>query len=267
MNKKVSVIIPVYNTGGLAVKLVKEILMGSYDDLDIILVDDGSEDDSLEALKTIKNKKVRVFHQKNKGVSAARNYGIEKAKGEYLVFVDSDDGIRKDFLGRMVGEMVDGVALVSTGVEIRKVGQGVILREYLNDFSYRKNEKLESFVLRSLLKDGRMYPAFNKIFKASVVKKHGVQFDERMKFGEDTKFVLDYLKKADGKIKFILEPLYIHNFGTVTSMAKKTEGDWKNWDKCYANLKKWVGRGDFYQKWLLRLIYLRWRVTWLRARR
>lgn len=267
MNKKVSVIIPVYNTGELAVGLVNEILVGNYNNLEVIVIDDGSEDDSLDILKTINDKKVRVLHQNNKGASAARNYGIGKARGEYLVFVDSDDEVKKDFLKKMVDGISNGVSLVSTGVEIRKVGQNVSSREYLDDFLYRKNELMETFVLRSLLKDGRMYPAFNKIFKASIVKENGLKFDERMKFGEDTKFVLDYLKKADGRIKFILEPLYIHNFGTATSTAKKTEGDWKNWQKCYTNLKKWVGRGSFYQKCLLKLIYLRWRVTWLRAKK
>lgn len=267
MKGKVSVIVPVYNTGKLAVKLIKKILTGSYDNLEIIVIDDGSEDDSSDILKTINDKKVSVFRQNNKGASAARNYGIEKARGEYLVFIDSDDEVKKGFLKKMVNGMGDGVSLVSTGVEIRKVGQNVFSREYLDGFLDRKNEPMETFVLRSLLRDGRMYPAFNKIFKASIIKESGLKFDEKMKFGEDTKFVLDYLKKADGGIKFILEPLYIHNFGTVTSVAKKMEGDWKNWQKCYANLKKWVGRGNLYQKWLLILIYLRWRVTWLRARR
>ena len=131
--------------------------------------------------------------------------------------------------------------------------------------SHRKGEGLEKFVLRSLLADGRMYPAFNKIFDAGVVRKYKMKFDERMNFGEDTKFVLDYLKRKDGSIKFILEPLYIYNAGTDTSTAARSVGVWANWQKCYKNLKKWTGKTDIKGRLLLRLIYLKWRVSWLKT--
>ena len=112
-----------------------------------------------------------------------------------------------------------------------------------------------------------MYPAFNKIFDAEVVRKYNLRFDENMNYGEDTKFVLDYLKRKDGEVRFVLEPLYIYNVGTETSTAKKTMGIWRNWQKCYKNLKKWTGRKTgFGEKVLLRLIYLKWRASWLKAK-
>ena len=86
----VSVIVPVYNTGKLAKKLTENILRDKYENVEIILVDDGSTDDSLSILKSIKNSKVKVYNKKNGGPSAGRNFGIEKAKGEYLLFIDSN---------------------------------------------------------------------------------------------------------------------------------------------------------------------------------
>ena len=264
----VSVIVPVYNTGKLAKKLTENILRDKYENVEIILVDDGSTDDSLSILKSIKNSKVKVYNKKNGGPSAGRNFGIEKAKGEYLLFIDSDDGIKDDFISKLLENICDdGVALASTGIVYKKVKDGTAEDLYLQPFVRGSGEKLEKFVLRSLLKDGRMYPAFNKIFDAEVVRKYNLRFDEKMNYGEDTKFVLDYLKKKDGEIRFILEPLYVYNVGTATSTAAKTVSVWNNWQKCYTNLKKWVGRkASFDEKILLRLIYLKWRASWLKAK-
>lgn len=264
----VSIIIPVFNTGRSAKKLVNGILDGKYSNVEIILVDDGSTDDSLGILKSINNDKVRVYSKENGGPSAGRNFGIAKARGEYLLFIDSDDEIRDDFVNKLVENMRDDeVALVSTGIVYKKMKEGMAENLYLQPFERRNGEKLEKFILRSLLKDGRMYPAFNKIFDAEVVRKYNLRFDEEMNYGEDTKFVLDYLKKKSGEVRFILEPLYIYNVGTTTSTAAKTVDVWGNWQKCYANLKKWVGRkASFDEKILLRLIYLKWRASWLKAK-
>ena len=264
----VSIIIPVFNTGRSAKKLVNGILDGKYSNVEIILVDDGSTDDSLDILRSINDDKVRVYSKENGGPSAGRNFGIAKARGEYLLFIDSDDEIRDDFVNKLVENMRDDeVALVSTGIVYKKMKEGMAEDLYLQPFERRNGEKLEKFILRSLLKDGRMYPAFNKIFDAEVVRKNNLRFDEKMNYGEDTKFVLDYLKKKDGEVRFILEPLYVYNVGTATSTAAKTVGVWSNWQKCYANLRKWVGRkASFDEKILLRLIYLKWRASWLKAK-
>ena len=264
----VSIIVPVFNTGKSAKKLVSNILGGKYSNVEIILVDDGSTDDSLEILKSIKSNKVNVYSKKNGGPSAGRNFGLERARGEYLLFIDSDDEIKDDFISKLVKNMCnDGVVLVSTGIVYEKVKEGTGENLYLQSFVRGDGERLEKFVLRSLLKDGRMYPVFNKIFDAEVVRKNNLRFDEKMNYGEDTKFVLDYLKKKDGEVRFILEPLYVYNVGTATSTAAKTVGVWSNWQKCYANLRKWVGRkASFDEKILLRLIYLKWRASWLKAK-
>lgn len=92
---KVSVIVPVYNTKLYLKKCIYSILSSTYKNLQVILIDDGSTDGSSEICDyfSIKDKRIEVFHQCNKGVSVARNLGIEKAKGEYITFVDSDDYI------------------------------------------------------------------------------------------------------------------------------------------------------------------------------
>ena len=268
MRIDVSIIVPVFNTGKVAKGLVEKILKDDYCRLEIILVDDGSTDDSLDTLKKIKDKRVKIYHQGNCGPSAARNFGIDKSCGRYLMFIDSDDDIDDSFIVKMLDEVKkEDVALAVSGVKYRKLWKKTEDDVYLDVFSYDKGEGNMGLVLRCLLHDGRMYPAFNKIFEARVIKENNIRFDESMKFGEDTKFVLDYLKCASGKIRFILEPLYTYNAGTPTSTAKKMERDWKNWKKCFKNLKKWVGSGaSLKEKRLLIRIYLKWRASWLKSR-
>ena len=97
-NKLVSVIVPVFNREKEIDRCVKSILNQTYENIELILVDDGSADSSLAICESYseKDQRVRVFHQENNGVSSARNCGIHKAKGEYLTFVDSDDYIASD---------------------------------------------------------------------------------------------------------------------------------------------------------------------------
>ena len=263
---EVSVIMPVYNTGESAKKLIEKIL-GSFDNLEIIVVDDGSIDDSLNILKSLKDKRIMLFEKKNGGPSSARNFGIKKAKGKYLLFVDSDDDVEKDFVVKMVKAMDSKIAMGVCGVRYCKLSKESKENVYLDDFPYRENEGNKDLMLRSLLHDGRMYPAFNKIFRADVIKNSGLKFDESMSFGEDTKFVMDYLDNADGQIRFLLEPLYVYYAGTSTSTARKMQSDWRNWKRCFLNLKKWMGsRLTLGQRKILGLIYLKWRVSWLRSK-
>ena len=89
----ISVIIPIYNTGKLLNRMLQSIQKQSYKDLEIILINDGSTDESEQECKKaeINDERIRYFYQENAGVSSARNYGMKLAQGEYIAFLDSDD--------------------------------------------------------------------------------------------------------------------------------------------------------------------------------
>lgn len=95
---KYSVIVPLYNKAAYIEKTVKSILAQTEQDFEIIVVDDGSTDDSALIVEKIQNEKIRLLKQKNQGVSAARNYGIQNAQGEYIAFLDADDFWMTNFL-------------------------------------------------------------------------------------------------------------------------------------------------------------------------
>ena len=101
---KISIIVPVYNTEKYLKRCVDSILSQNYADFELWLVDDGSTDGSGALCDSYQQKdsRVRVFHQKNAGVSAARNYGVDQAQGEWVCFVDSDDEVLPDYLSDMI---------------------------------------------------------------------------------------------------------------------------------------------------------------------
>lgn len=133
--KRISIIVPIYNAEEHLNKCVKSILMQTERDLELILVDDGSVDNSLKICKEYQKKdtRVKVVHQKNAGVSAARNCGIELAEGEYIGFVDSDDWIEPQMYEKLLGEaqktkaeviMCDATTVFSNGrTEVDTISQ------------------------------------------------------------------------------------------------------------------------------------------------
>ena len=104
-NKKVSIIVPVYNVEQYVEKCILSILNQSYRNIEVIIVDDGSTDDSYNVCTNLQKEspnKIKLFKKENGGLSSARNFGLSQAKGEYISFVDSDDIISQDFIEKLV---------------------------------------------------------------------------------------------------------------------------------------------------------------------
>lgn len=261
---QISVIIPVYNTGALAAKLIDFLLAGSYDNLEIIAVDDGSADDSLKILKSIKSPKLKVYHQKNSGAASARNLGLKKAAGDLISFIDSDDFIKRSFLPRLASALADkNATLAMTGVEYHRVADGSTFPAYPSPQpEKRPGESFKAYVLRLMSIDGRLYSVTNKLFRADVIRARRLAFDTKLDFAEDTKFVLDYLAAAPGKIVWIPDNLFIYNYGTATSTVASSSLDWQNWQKSYDYLKVWLGpRPSKRESLNLKKVLFRWQVS------
>lgn len=309
MNPKVSVIIPVYNTGKDAVKLVMKIKNGTYKNLEIILVDDGSTDETTELLEEFvrqykikyqgkKVPKLRLLQKENGGAASARNAGIEKATGDFISFVDSDDSIDKTFYEKMVGAITkegnddfqsdelaekenakarkkaelktnsqQKTALAVSAVHYNRISNHHEKDIYTNPAKERlEDETFKEYILKLFFTDGRLYASTNKLFRADIIEHFNIRFDESRTFAEDTKFVLDYLNAANRVgftgISFVYEPLYFYNFGTETSVVKNSSLSWGNWRKSYSDVEKFAGRkkSKLTEKYLDR-IYFRFKVA------
>ena len=266
---KVSIIVPIYNTQKYLKTCPESIINQTHENLEIILVDDGSTDDSghIADAYAKKDKRIKVIHQKNQGQSTARNVGLDKATGDFISFIDSDDQIKPTFIESLLSVCADNTTLSVCGIHYKRLKQNTDSDVYINPLrNPKKHESKKAYILYLLAIDGRMYSSVNKLFYTDIAKK--CQFDRSLSFAEDTKFVLDYLNKAKGEIAFVLEPLYIYNFGTETSTIKTTAVNWQNWQTSYQNLKSWLGaHSTLKEKFWLRTVHLRWRISYLRSKR
>ena len=122
----ISVIVPVYNVQYFLDDCVKSIVEQSYDNLEIVLVDDGSTDSSREKCDKwgLADSRIRVIHQKNAGLSGARNTGISIAKGDYIAFIDSDDWVTKEYLSYLLFLFEDSCSITACNHTVIRNGKG-----------------------------------------------------------------------------------------------------------------------------------------------
>ena len=269
-NPRVSIVVPIYNTKKYLKRCLNSIVNQTYQNLEIILVNDGSTDNSEKIAKELakKDHRIKLISQPNSGQSSARNTGIRKATGDYISFVDSDDEINQHFIKKLLQLYSDNTSITVCGHRYNRLKEGTSKNLYQSELKpRRKNESQKAYILKLLVKDGRMYSCNNKLFKANVIKKHAIHFDEKLNFAEDTKFVLDYLKHTKGEIAYTPNSLYIYNYGTETSTIRTTSTSWQNWQTSYNNLKSWLGKNPtLSEKFWLHLVHLRWRISYLRSR-
>lgn len=191
---KISIIIPVYNAARYLAECLDSVLAQSFDEWECLLVDDGSTDgsgaicDSYASL----DRRFRVFHTANSGVSAARNLGIGRSRGSYIAFVDSDDWIERDYLSQLLDAIEGGeVQLALCGMKIVREN-GVELREpEPGAFSIEK-ANADRFV--DLNRKHLLYGPYVKLYRSDIVLGGAVRFPKGIHFGEDLMFNFDYLE-------------------------------------------------------------------------
>lgn len=191
----ISVIVPVYKAEKYLHRCVDSILAQSYTDFELLLIDDGSPDNSGAICDeyAAKDSRVRVFHKENGGVSSARNFGLNNALGKYIVFCDSDDYVSEDWL------MCFNNA-VSGDLDIAFQGYNYLRSDDIEERSPRTmlgtgNVELQKCISELIISNCYGYicvPAF----KRSLIDKLGLRFDEKSAFNEDAQFLSEYLEHA-----------------------------------------------------------------------
>ena len=216
-----SIVIPVYNAKASLERCVDSWLCQTRKDLEIILVDDGSSDGSGELsdrLTENSDGRVRVIHQENSGVSAARNAGIRAAKGEFLLFTDSDDYVEPDYLEKMAALQENSDAdLVLCGYHHLYDGADIVKvpgETHVSAMAEFRQEFLE------LYKKSDLNMPWNKLYRKALA---GV-FDTSLSLGEDLLFNLEYLSKCR-RVAVLGEPLcwYVQDMGKTTLSSEKRQ--------------------------------------------
>lgn len=212
----VTIIVPVYNVAPYLRKCINSILNQTYKNLEILLIDDGSVDESLSICNNFEicDCRVNVLHQENKGVSAARNFGLRHMSGEYVLFVDADDWIEPDMVETLVTELIANKTSDAVFCGYRefedKTGEILkIISPKRHECVSRNNGVAEIFGSYSTM-------LWNKLFRSSLIGPKNL-FDESLKIGEDELWMIETLKKSNS-IVLIGTALYNYRYrGTGAS--------------------------------------------------
>ena len=212
----ISVIIPIFNCDKYLHKCIDSVLKQTYSNLEIILIDDGSSDRSGQICDEYKkiDHRVRVFHQKNKGVSASRNLGLCKAKGTYITFVDSDDCIENSYIEELYSVLRKHNADYVTCGYKRIYSDRF---ERINDDGKEIEITSDEFVEKLLNVQNGYGFVHMKLIKKSII--HNIRFEESLKVGEDALFNVQLCANLK-KIVIYHKALYNYTYNSDSLVRK-----------------------------------------------
>lgn len=243
MKNVVSIIVPVYNAEKYLSRCIDCLLKQTYTKTEIILINDGSMDNSLEICQKYQRmyEKIKVINQKNQGVSCARNAGIDKATGDYICFVDADDCIEKNFVEELITGLDNGSDMAICGHD--KVYSGKVVKRIP-----KYNATWDAQQLRyRLFLDTTFMVVIDKIYKNEILQQYHIRFVENLRMSEDTLFEMEYALHCE-KATYIPNALYhyMQNDESVThtvNMVKLKTERLKFWD-CYLELESKIDGTD-----------------------
>ena len=239
----VSIIVPVYNAEKYIGRCLDSILCQTFSDIEIIVIDDGSSDKSLKICREyeLKDKRIKVVAQENKGVSYTRNKGIKLAKGEFVQFVDSDDYISPDMTEKLMHyvDKYDTDMVICGCVELYDENKRFVSSEFegvseVKDLNITYPDIFENFILNGPV---------NKLYKKKCIKEG---FPEDMSLGEDLIFNLKYIKNIEN-IYFTKENFYFYEIHEGSLNRRYRENSIEIAEKLYVNnmdFIEYAGLGD-----------------------
>lgn len=222
---EISIIVPIYKAEETLKRCVDSILAQTFVDFELLLIDDGSPDKSGEICDEYvrKDSRVRVFHKENGGVSSARNLGLNKACGEWVGFVDSDDVIPADALDSLAQQVSSDIDMVMAGYE--KIGlNGGIVERAPNLVS--KTIAWEAALTEMFRPTDYAYQGycFSKLYRASVIKTNDITFNQTIKFNEDRLFVVDFICHSKSCVAYTTKAVYTYLLREESAMGSLAKG-------------------------------------------
>lgn len=232
--KRLSVIIPLYNSEKYIDSCLENLINQISDEDEIILINDGSIDNSekkcLEYESKYKN--IQYYQTNHKGPSGARNLGLNKVSGKYIIFLDIDDSIEKTYISKLL-KHIENYDMVVCGYNLIKVEKNE------KNIIKMKSQEIERKYIKKILNNELMFNTlWNKIYRADIIKNNKIQFDEGETRGEDAIFNMDYIKNVKNSIYVIDDILYNYflrvqgiNMGHYEKIIKKLAKIYKGYKK------------------------------------
>lgn len=220
-NELISIIAPVYQVEAYLPACVKSVLAQTYTNLELILVDDGSRDSSGSLCDTYarQDSRIRVLHQENQGVSAARNAGLKLASGEYLAFIDSDDLIKPDYLEVLHRNLTEHAADIACCCSVAPGGE-ILVNETLPLIRRSRLIRDPEEFYKDIVENQEIYWSciWGKLFRAELAKKHRFR---PLRYGEDGVYMYDIFSEKPVVYLDLYEGYYYVNRSTSAMAVAK----------------------------------------------
>lgn len=236
--QKVSVIVPVYNGEEYIEKCINSILSQTYDNIELIIVNDGSTDKTNKIISRYKNnQKVKLIEQENIGISQTRNIGLREVSGEYVMFCDADDWLEENAIEQAVLHIED-YDLVRFNNYVANSNNALKMTNHDDVYADVSKEVTVNNMLKAILKSKTRIHLWNFIFKTSIIKENKITFDEELIWREDIIFTLEYIL-ASTKIKIVPDCLYYY-YNNPNSITNNLEQSIKNLSSLHIIRKKMI---------------------------
>ena len=228
---KYSIICPVYNTGRYIEKCILSIINQTYDDWELLLIDDGSTDNSHEIISKYLNDKIKYYYQSNSGSGIARNYGITISQGEYICFLDSDDYLDCDYL-KLVNEKNHECDAICIDTIIVDENENVIKKQIISKY---KKYDLKKFISATI--SGKLpWGGTRRIVKKSIIVDNHIVFSNS-KIGEEALFTFKLLSNC--KVVNFVEEKQLYYY-VIHKGSQSQSIDWDPWRIATINLKNYI---------------------------
>lgn len=221
---KVSIVVPIYNPGKKLKKCIESVLKQTFIDFELILVNDGSTDNSFDICNryALQDKRIKVINKENEGLIKTRRRGIEEAKSDYIMFIDSDDWVDIRIIEVLYNEIIDNNCDIVVCNSYKVLGDRAIIKKENNSQYFKENKIYEGDSIRTELVEaylhGHPFPAsiFAKMYKKNLLLDGGKYLDKIKFLGEDLFYNIEIFLKSN-KVKVINKPLYYYRAGGFTS--------------------------------------------------
>jgi len=217
MRSFISIIVPVYNVEKYLVACLESLVNQTYQNIEVVLVDDGSTDHSSVICEEYvqRDSRIHLYYQINGGVSSARNLGLEKANGEYVVFVDSDDYVLSNYVETLYGLLSNNnadIAMIALNYKLESNAQASNKNVKIATPNNKDEISMNSEETLNHIFDDDLYLGYvcNKIFKRKFIILYNIRFEESVKLWEDILFCCQYITNINRAI-YSSEKLYIYN--------------------------------------------------------
>ena len=222
--EKISIVLPVYNSQNTIARTIDSVIKQTYDNYELIIINDGSIDNSESICLEYadKYKKIKYIKIENKGVSNARNLGIDNATGNYVMFIDSDDEYYKNTLETVYKYIEQRNDLIIFGYNRIHVSKNKT-KEMNTNVTYLKDGKEKNIFIEKMQREYLFNQIWNKVYKTKILKDNNIKFDTKIASGEDYRFNLKYIDCINDAI-YIDKVLYNY-YSTDNGLSLKTGPD------------------------------------------